>query len=225
MTFALTATSRTERGRQAKQVRAKGRIPAIVYGHGIEPRALSLGVSDFRKIYRDAGKSTLLDLAVDGGQPLKVLIQDVQPNPLTLEPLHVDFRQVKMDEALTVDVPLSFINEAPAVKELAGTLVHALDTIQVRCLPADLPHEIRIDLSALKTFDDMITVADLPLPNGVTVLEEKDVVLASVTPPLSEDQLKKLEEGVTIDVAAVKTEADEKKAEKEAKAAEEEPAA
>lgn len=219
MTLALTATSRTEVGRQATRVRNSGNIPAVIYGNGIASRNVTLGVSEFRKVYREAGKSTLLDVAIDGAEPLKALIQEVQPNPLTLEPQHVDLRQIKMDEELTIDVPLEFINEAPAVKELAGTFVHALDTVKVRCLPANLPHEIQVDISSLKTFEDTITVADLILPSGVKIIDEGDIVLATVTPPLTEDQLKKLEEGAAIDVTAVKTEAEEKKAEKEAEEA------
>lgn len=221
MTFALTATTRTATGKRVKDVRNAGSVPAVVYGHGTEPTALTLGASEFLKLYRTAGSSSLIDLSIDGAAPVKVLIQEVQPHHLTMKPHHVDLRQINMKEELEVEVPLAFTNDAPAVKELAGTLVHAYDSVLVKCLPADLPHEIVIDLSVLKTFDDVITVANLVVPKGVTVLLDADVSLVSVAAPLTEEQLKKMEEEGAGDVTAVKTEAEEKKAEEEAKVAEE----
>lgn len=221
MSFSLTAATRANLGRQAKKVRTEGNIPAVMYGPGIEPKTIQLGSSEFQKLYRAAGSSSLVDVTVDGATPVKVLIQEVQLNPLTMRPQHVDLRQIRMDEELTVDVPLVFEGEAPAVKELAGTLVHAYDALTVTCLPANLPHEITIDLGKLKTFDDTITVADLALPKGVTVVEDAGVTLATVVAPLTEDQLKKMEEAASSDVTAVKTEAEEKKAEEDAKKAEE----
>jgi large subunit ribosomal protein L25 len=221
MTFALTAASRTEIGKRVNAVRDAGKIPAVVYGHGIQPTSLTLGTSEFQKLYRAAGSSSLIDLTVDNGAPVKVLVQEVQLHPLTMKPQHVDFRQINMKEELEVDVPLAFTGDAPAVKELAGTLVRAYDAVRVKCLPADLPHEITIDLSTLVGFDDVITVANLVLPKGVTVLLEPTVSLASVAAPLTEEQLKKMEEEGAGDVTAVKTEAEEKKAEEEAKKAEE----
>jgi large subunit ribosomal protein L25 len=225
MTFALTATTRAATGKRVKDVRNAGSLPAVVYGHGTEPQSLTLGVSEFQKLYRTAGSSSLIDLSIDGAAPVKVLIQEVQPHHLTMKPQHVDLRQINMKEELEVEVPLAFTGEAPAVKELAGTLVHAYDAVLVKCLPSDLPHEITIDLSVLKTFDDAITVANLVLPKGVTVLLDADASLVSVAAPLTDEQLKKMEEEGAGDVTAVKTEAEEKKAEEDAKAAEEAAAA
>jgi len=219
MTLTLTAATRTDLGRQATKVRNAGRIPAVVYGHGIEPKAISLPTSEFMKLYRDAGTSSIIDVTVDDGKAVKALIQEVQLNPLTMKPQHVDLRQIRMDEELTVEVPIEFINESPAVKELAGTLVRPFETLTVTCLPADLPHEIDVDLSKLKTFDDVITVADLVLPKGVKVAQESQTTIATVTPPMTEEQLKKLEEEGKTDVTAVKTEAEEKKAAEEAEKA------
>jgi large subunit ribosomal protein L25 len=221
MTFTLTAAARTDLGKRVKNIRNAGQLPAVMYGHGIEPKALSLGVSEFQKLYRAAGSSSLIDLSVDGAAPVKTLIQDVQVHPLTLKPFHVDLRQINMSEELEVEVPLVFTGDAPAVKELAGTLVHAYDAVLVKCLPSDLPHQIDVDLSVLKGFDDVITVANLVVPKGVTVMLDPTVSLASVSAPLTEEQLKKMEEEGAGDVTAVKTEAEEKKAEEEAKAAEE----
>ncbi|MBU1907561.1 50S ribosomal protein L25, partial [Patescibacteria group bacterium] len=219
MSIVLHATKRGELGRGVKKVRQANKVPAIIYGHGIEPEPLTLEVAELRKVRREAGTSTLIDVVVDGDQPVKALIQEIQPHHLTMEPLHVDLRQIKMDEEITVDVPLRFINESPAVKELAGTLVHTLDYLTVKCLPGDLPHEITVDLSGLKTFDDLVTVADLPLNSKVEVMQESDLVVVSVMPPLTDEQLKKMEEEGQAPVTAVKTEAEEKEAEKAAEEA------
>ncbi len=222
MPYPMNVASRTDLGKQAKHLHERGEIPAVVYGHGIESRAVRMARSDFLKIYRTAGTSSLIDLTVDSASSVKALIQEVQVNPISMEPYHVDFRQVRMDEALVVDVPLAFVGEAPAVKELAGTLVHPIPSVKVSCLPADLPHEIAVDLAALKTFDDAITVGTLLLPKGVKVLDDPNVTIAVVTPPLTEEQLKKMDEESKVgDVTTIKTEAEEKKEAETAKAAEE----
>ena len=222
----MTAATRTGLGRRAKHIQDSGNIPAVVYGHGIEPKAVQVNRSEFRKLYRQAGTSSLIDLTVDSGSPVKALIQEIQVHPITMDPYHIDFRQIRMDEELTIDVPLKFVGESPAVKGLAGTLVHPIAEIKVKCLPADLPHEIEVDLSLLKTFDDSITVKTLNVPKGVTVLDDANVTIAMVTPPLTEEQLKKMEEeGKTADVTTIKTEAEEKKQAEEAKKAEEAAAA
>ncbi len=217
MTFSLMAATRSEVGKRVKNVRSAGSLPAVVYGPGVTPKAIQLNPSEFQKLYRSAGMSTLVDLSVDGSTAVKVLIQEVQPNPLTMRPQHVDLRQIRMDEELTVEVPIKFQGEAPAVKGMAGTLVHPYDALTVTCLPADLPHEIMIDLSVLKTFEDVITVADLKLPAGVKVLEDASTTVATVSAPLTDEQLKKMEESSNSDVTAVKTEAEEKKAAEAAK--------
>lgn len=217
MSITLKAASRADVGKRVKQVRTSGNVPAVIYGHGVEPRAISFGVSDFQKAYRTAGMSSLIDVAIDEKPPVKALIQEVQVHHLTMKPNHVDLREIRMDEELTVKVPLVFIGEAPAVKELAGTLNRPMDELTVRCLPANLPHELQVDLSSLKTFDDVLTIADVKLPAGVTVVEDATISIASVAPPMTEDQLKKLEEQSQGDVTAVKTEAEVKKAEEEAK--------
>ncbi len=226
MSYTLAMNPRTELGRRAKRLHARREIPAVLYGHGIESKAIKVQRSEFLRIYRAAGTSSLIDLTMDASTPVKALIQEVQVNPVSMEPYHIDFRQIRLDEAIVVDVPLKFIGEAPAVKELAGTLVHPIPSLQVKCLPAHLPHEIEVNLSLLKTFNDAITVGALVLPHGVAVLDDPNVMLATVTPPLSEEQLKKIEEeGKAGDVGAIKTEADEKKAAEAAKEAEEKSAA
>jgi large subunit ribosomal protein L25 len=222
MPYTLTAQTRTALAKRSKDIEKTGHIPAVMYGHGVESKTIQIGRSEFSKVYKAAGTSSLIDVTLDGGSPVKVLIQEVQVNPISLEPAHVDFNQLRMDEEVTVDVSLSFVGESAAVKSLAGTLVTAMDTVSVKCLPANLPHEIVVDLSALATFEDAITLGSLKIPSGVEFLDDAETVIATVQRPLTEDELKKLEEAsAPVDVTAIKTEAEEKKEAEDAKAAEE----
>ncbi len=221
MTYAITAQTREALGRRAKHVMDTGAIPAVVYGNGVEARSIQIDASAFRKLYQAAGTSSLVDLTVDSGSPMKTLIKEVQVHPIAMTPIHVDFHQIRMDEKLTTEVPLVFTGESRAVKELGGTLSHAMTSIEVTCLPADLPHEIVVDISKLETFDDAITVRSLGLPESIEVNVDPEATIAVVERPMTEEELKKLEETATTDVGAIKTEAEEKRAEEEAKKAEE----
>jgi large subunit ribosomal protein L25 len=226
MPHALQVTTRTTLGRRAKHTHDDGQVPGVVYGFGVEPKSIKVARADFRNIYRAAGTSSLIDLTIDGGSPVKALIQEVQVNPISMQPYHIDLRQIRMDQELIMKVPLNFVGESPAVKTLAGTLVHPITEVKVKCLPADLPHGLDIDLSTLKTFDDVITVGTLAVPKGVTIVDDADITLAVVVAPLTDEQLKKMEdENKTADVTAIKTEAEEKKSAEEAKKAEEAKAA
>lgn len=199
-------------------------LKAVVYGHGLPSRSIEVATSDFFKVFRAVKHSTLFDLVIDNEQPVKALIGEVQVNPVNMHPVHADFRQLRMDESITVSVPLVYTGEALAVKALGGTLIKSLDEMEVECLPGDLPKEIVVDVSKLATFEDKITVESLVLPKGVKTTLEENVTLASVEAPLSEDEQKKLEQGEVGDVTAVKTEAEEKKEKEATEAAAEEAA-
>lgn len=206
-----------EAGTQEKPGRT---LKAVVYGHGLPSRSIQVATSDFLKLFRAVKHSSLFDLAVGKESPVKVLVGEVQVNPINMQPIHVDFRQIRMDETLTVSVPLVFTGESVAIKALGGTLVKSLDELEVECLPGNLPKEIMVDLSQLQTFEDMITVGSLVLPQGVKSTHAPEDAVATVEAPLSEEEIKKLEAAEVGDVTAVKTEAEEKK-EKEAAEVEE----
>lgn len=215
-TIQLEAESRTKVGRRAKDVREQHKIPAVIYGSGVPSRTLSIPVNAFRSVYAEAGRSSLVDVKVDGNESVKAVIKDVQLHPLTLEPIHVDLHQVKMTEKMRAEIPLTFTGEAEAVKALNGTLMTPVESVEVECLPADLPHEIFVDISKLATFEDSITVNDLNVGSGVDVLNNPENVVAFVERPLSEEELKRMEESQLGDVESVAVEGEE-----EAKAGEE----
>ncbi|MFA6429782.1 MAG: 50S ribosomal protein L25 [Patescibacteria group bacterium] len=210
MTQTISAVQRAQGERQP------GRIAAIMYGRGIASQMLSVPFSDFVRVYNAAGQSSLVDVTVGQNQAVKVLIKDVQLHPLTMAPRHIDFYQVRMDEEMTATIPLTFVGESKAVKTDAGTLVKSLDEIEVTCLPANLPHAIEVDLAKLVTFEDVITVADIAMPTGVKAVTASDVTVATVARPLTEDEIKRMEQQGVGDISTVKTEQDEKKAEKAA---------
>lgn len=209
---------------KAKKLRAQDLVPGVVYGHDVENKNVAMDYNSFAKAIRAAGESTLIDLGIEGGEAVKVLIKDWQVDPITNRFIHVDFYQVNLKEKLKTEIALNFIGESPAVKGLGGSLVKTLDSVLVECLPTDLVSSIDVDVSSLATFDDMIKVRDLKVPAGIEILENADEVIVMVEAPMTEEQLKALESATPADVTAIKTEAEEKKAAEEAKKAADEAA-
>lgn len=212
--LSLRANKRNIFGRKTKQLRKQKIIPAVVYGHNVKPQALSVPYLDFKKIYQQAGESSLINLIINNEKPIPVLIHDIQYHPLTDEIEHIDFYQIKADEKITIDIELKFIGEAPAVKELGGILVTPLSKIKVECLPKDLVHEIKIDISKLKTFEDIIRIRDLKPPAGIKFLASPDETVVLVKPPRTEEELKTLEEKPVEKIEEVKVIKEKPKEEK-----------
>lgn len=196
----LQATSRTQ---SVGAIRRAGSIPAVVYGHGVEAQNVSVDIRAFQKLFATAGYTTMITLSVEGGADHPVFIKDVQLHPLKSTPIHVDFYQVKMDEAITADVPLKFIGESPAIKNLQGVLVRSIDELEVEALPKDIPHDIEVDISVLDDFEKAIHVKDITLPAGVTTNRDLEDVVALVQPPRSEQEMEALSEEVKEDVEQV----------------------
>jgi len=211
----LTAQPRAELGKIVDRLRHKKLIPAIVYGHGLKSQAVSVEAGQFQKIYRQAGSSSLIDLTIGDQAPVKVLIHDLQRHPSKQDIIHVDFYQVKMTEKLETEIELNFINEAPSVKEQGGIFIRSIDRVKVTCLPAELVHQIDVDISVLKSFEDRIHISDIKPPKGITILDKPEEVVASVTPPRSEAELESLSEKVEENVEAVESSKKEKATDEE----------
>ena len=199
----LSAKKRVERGRRTKKGKLEGLVPAVVYGKGVPTESLWINALDFKRLIKKAGESTLINLDIDGKNPRNVIIYEMQRDPVRDQFIHVDFFQVKMDEKIKTEVELVFIGESPAVKELSGVLVKNMDKVEIECLPADLPSSIEVDISPIKTFDDYIYIKDLNLGKGVETEIDPETVVALVSPPRSEEELKGLEEKVEADVTEV----------------------
>lgn len=218
MSYLLNAVSRALKG---EKVRAEGILPAVIYGAGGKTESLSLGYAEFEKIFREAGEASLIDVKIDDKDGGKVLVHEVQYDPVKGQMIHVDLIRVDMSKPITATAELRFVGEAPAVKSLGGTLVHNIDEVEIKCSPKDLVSHIDVDLSVLKTFEDIIKAKDLVLPNGVEVLSlHADDVLAVVTPALTEEQIKAMEEtSKSADLSQIEV-AGKKKEEEDAEAAE-----
>lgn len=207
----LDAQVRDTLQKKNKQLRSRGIVPAVLYGHGIQNQNLQLSHLQFGKFYGKAGESTLVDLKIDGKDPVKVLIHDVQFDPLTQEPMHVDFYQVRMDEKITAKIPLHFVGVAAAVKDLGGTLVKNISELEVECLPADLISSLEVDISPLVDFEKDIRVKDLAIPKNLEVKNDINDTVVLVEAPRTEEELKALDEQVVEDVTAVAAAKEEKK--------------
>ncbi len=210
----LKAKIREIKGSKVKNLRKSGQIPAVLYGEGVKNLNLSLDEKEFSKVFKEAGESTILDLEVENEGTKNVLIYDVQLDPVSDRLIHADLYQVDMTKEVTTEVPLVFEGESQAVKE-GGILVKNMHEVEVSALPKNLPHEIKVDLSLLATLDDVIKIVDLKLPEGVKIEASEDEIVASVTPPRSEEELEALSSETTVDVESVKVESEEKKKEKE----------
>jgi large subunit ribosomal protein L25 len=193
----LVAEKRTVSGKKNSLLRAQGKIPAVVYGHGVASEPLELESKVIEKIYRNAGGNKIVALKVGSGKARNVLIQDVQHGSSRGEITHVDFYVVRMDELLKAEVPVHFIGESNAVFQDEGTLVKGLEMVEVECLPGDLPDMLEADISVLDDFEKTITLADLVIPEGVSLVEEDlTVIIAKVEAPRSDEEIAELDEAV-----------------------------
>lgn len=190
-------------GRKTKEEKKSGLIPAVLYGKGIKNVNLWINRLDFGKLVKQSGESTIIDLGLDGKDDRNVLIYETQRDPISGEFIHADFFQVRMDEEIETEVELVYVGESLAVKELYGVLIKNMDSIEVKCFPADLPSHIDVDISGLKTFDDRICIKDLRISAKVKIDLDLETVVALVSPPRSEEELKGLEEKVEEDVTKV----------------------
>jgi len=170
-------------------LRKEGFLPAVVYGSVPETLSISVPAVEFLRVWREAGESSVVSLALSKGNK-KVLIYDVQKDPVKEYPIHVDFYAIDEKKEVEVDVPIEFVGVSGAIKELGGTLVKVMHEMKIKGLPSALPHAIEVDISSLAELDSQITVADIKLPAGITAVmnPEEIVVLASTAKEEQEEE-------------------------------------
>ena len=205
--LSLKADTRKERGKKA---RIQGAVLAVLYGPKAKPLSLSVDKKEFEKVFGAAGESSLVSLDL-GTDKTPVLIREVQRHPLSGDPIHADFYQPRLDQKIKIMVPLVLEGEAPAQKDLEGTLIQNIHEVEVEALPQELPHEIQVNVAKLATFEDYILVKDLQVASGVQILHDKEAIVAQVVPAekVEEELAKPVEENVQ-DVKVVKEEKKEK---------------
>lgn len=188
MDIVLKAEERQLTGKQTKKIRKSGSIPAVLYSAGNESQNIQILEKDFLKTYEKAGHSTLVEILLNE-KPLKVLIEEVQINPKTGRSVHVMFNKVNLKEEVNVEVPIEVTGESDAIKIEKGVLVTPEATIEIRCLPTNIPASFSVDISTLKNIGDSITVADITLSPGVQLVHEEDIekVIVLIAAPQKEE--------------------------------------
>lgn len=178
----IAATPRTGLGKgSARKFRAQGNIPAVVYGPEVAPMPVLLVEADFRKAFRSSGGlSTIFTLNVDG-KPNKVIIREMQRDPLTSRVLHIDFHAIAMNRAINIDVPVHFVGTPIGVKSEGGIMQTLLREIEISCLPTNIPEHVEIDVSNLG-IGDSIHVRDISIPN-VEILTEASSTVVVISAP------------------------------------------
>jgi len=223
----LSSKIREVMGKKTKNLRKKGLLPAVLYGPKVKNLNLELNLKDFEKILKEAGESSLIKLQITGlpagrqgdiKKDYSVLIHDIERESIKGNPIHVDFYLPPTTEEIVVKVPIIIEGEAPAVKELGGTLIKDIHEIEIKGLLQNLPKEIKVDLSKLKTFSDHILIGDLNLPQGVKTLKDSKEIVISVAPPAKiEEELAKAVEEKVEEVKVVEKEEKEEAAGEEIK--------
>jgi large subunit ribosomal protein L25 len=203
----IAAAPRTVLGKQVRQLRRQGRLPGNVYGKGLPSVAVEIDAREFSRSIKAAGVRGMFELAIDGEAGSRhVILRSIARAGGTGEPIHVDFFQVDPNRPIQATVPLHMVGEAPAVRDLAGTLVQSLDFVSIRSLPLAIPEMIEVDASPLVRFDVILTVADIVTPEGVEILNDPSIPVATVNPPrirteLAEGEEAEAEEGQAAEAA------------------------
>ena len=173
----LEATRRDVIGKKVKQLRRDGKLPAVVYGHEVEPTPIVLNLLETSRILREVGSSTLLTLKVDK-EEYSVLVRDFQRGILSREYTHLDFLALDLTQTVRTQVAVVVLDvEIPSVKEMGAMIITGLDSLEVEALPKDLIDQIAVDPSVLEVIGDSISVSDITPPPGVTVLDDPEMML------------------------------------------------
>ncbi|MEZ0394911.1 MAG: 50S ribosomal protein L25 [Anaerolineales bacterium] len=193
----LKATRRHVTGKQVRALRRAGALPAVLYGHHLEPLSISLDAHEAGKVLNRLTASSLVTIDVEGKE-YPALVRERQRNPIKGNLIHVDFQAVSLTEKIRTNVGIVITGTAPAVKDFSAILVTTLNELEVEAYPQDLPERIVVDISGLKKVGDGIRVGDLVLSEKVTVLTDADEMIVLATAPREE-----VLEEVTPEAAAV----------------------
>lgn len=184
----LKAEKRDTLGRKVKRLRGEGVLPANIYGKGVDSVAIKIDKMDFEKMFKEAGETGLVEINL-GKEKRQALVHEVQYDPITDEPLHVDFRQVDLKEKVIATVPIDSVGESPAEKRGIGTAVLYLDEVEVEALPTDFPESFEVDVSGLEEVDEAIYIKDIPIDKDkIEIKADPDEIVVKVEPPREEEE-------------------------------------
>ena len=180
----LKLSPRTVTGKKVKTLRRKGIIPVHVYGTGADPLALQADALVLRRILPRVGANIPLSVEIEEQKGESIcFVREVQRHPVTEDVLHVDFMRVDVSQTIRAEVPITLLGNAPAVRQLSGTLLQPLQSILVEALPMNIPASIEVDVSGLDDFEKGIYVRDVSVATNVTVVTDPDELIARVSPP------------------------------------------
>lgn len=182
----ISITKRSERGKQLTAIRKAGNIPAVLYGPKDTAESITLSRVEMESFLQKEGESSVVTLK--GDDLIKdVLIQDIQIHPVSGKIEHVDFYVIDKTKKVEVSVPIEFIGESPAVKTLGGSLVKVLYELEIESLPANIPHELTVDISSLVDFESSILAREVVLPEGVTLVTSPEETIVLTEEPREEE--------------------------------------
>lgn len=211
----ILSVNKRNKDDDVSELRTNGILPSVVYGKNTQNTLISTSILDFNKVLKNVGESGTISLEIKGNEALKektitldVLVHDIQYNPLTNTPIHVDFLAIDINQPVEVTIPLEYTGVAPAEKNGLGILVKVLHEIDVRALPKDLPHTIKVDLNNLNNLDDQLRIEDIYIPNSIEIITDKDEVVALI----SQIKEEKVEEN-PVDLSSIEVEKKGKKEE------------
>jgi large subunit ribosomal protein L25 len=180
----IIAEKRERTGKKAKILRNEGRVPAVVFGPGMESVNISVGRTEFNRVFKEAGETTLLDLKVEGDKEYKVLVKEIQYDPLSLDYQHIGLYKPNLTELISANIPVEVVGEEEneLVKSGGALLLTLVDEIEIRALPTDLPSAFVVDITGLKEIGDGFTVGELEFDKEKVEIVglEEDTLLAKL---------------------------------------------
>lgn len=188
----ISATRRTVTGKKVGALRREGKLPGVIYGHHVEPIAILMDSREATRTLATLTGSSLVTINVDGKE-YATLVREKQHDYLKNALIHVDFLAVSLTEKIRADVTIDLTGVAPAVKDYNAIIVHNLSSLEVECLPQNLPQSFVVDLSSLAKIGDAVYVRDIPAPAKVEILTHADDIIVVATATKEEAEVEAVE--------------------------------
>ena len=195
--YLLNAEKREVIGKKVKALRREGKLPAVIYGLGIEPIAITLDTKQVKQVLKVVGANTLINIKV-GKEEYLTLVRDIQREVIMRNLLHMDFQAVSLDETITTTLPVVMVGEAPVIEDYEAMLTVGMEELQIEAKAKDLPDTISVDVSSIKEIGDHILVKDLVISGDVKILDDPDEIVIVATAQTLMEIEPEVEEGAEL---------------------------
>ena len=182
----IHATKRTVIGKQVSALRRAAKLPGVIYGHKMDPLPITMELKESTRVLNTTTSSSVITINLDGTE-YAALVREKQRDYLKNRFIHVDFQAVSQTEKIRAEVDIVMVGHAPAVKDFNGVVVEGVNSVHVEALPKDLPEKFTVDLSGLAQIGDSITLKDIAIPEGVTILDPLEEMIILITAPAAEE--------------------------------------